>query len=776
MQNLKAKKIIQMEKLTLAIKNAARLAIKIVASTVLAIVLAGAIAIPASSSAKAQSESQTPRFQYGKVALVLADEKKGALLFELQKGWKVYWRKNSINSLPTKIQWEKPKGEQWGEQRGEQGEKQNSEIIWPVPNSFELLGVKSYGYEGELALPFVNSAQQNVGNSAEVSFLVCREVCLPIKKNLIATIASEKDNRKITEALKLVPRSYSEKDSSVKIQYLPIATKQQNSEQKEQKKQNLTATTLTTTTFAEENFDAKNLETLLVGSITLPENQRIKKPRLIIEEDSQDGEIFNVESIKNKQNTIKFKASGQFKKVAQKYNLRITLLDEKYDKSNYPIEWTTIAELAPYKSNFLQNESLQNILKTKPMLWLLVISLLGGLILNAMPCVFPVLAIKIAYIAQASHNENIKHIRKALVANALGMITAFLILAICIVIVSSSGRKLGWGFQFQSPFFNATIASMLIILAADGLRIINLPFALYSGKGEAARPSLRTDFITGIVITWLATPCAAPIFGSAMSLAIVQKPSVIIIMFGAMGLGMASPILLGAAFPASCAKLLPKPGPWTEIVRKIIGAIILLIAIWLLAIFAKQVSNLAVLVLVVTLIATIAILRSKIIYKNKVVLASVFAIPLLLALVLTQISSNVKNSEVEKYNQVNNWQAFKPDEIPDLLDKNNIVLVDVTADWCISCKVNEKIVYQSDRVQKQMKKMALVQMRADWTAKDNEIEKFLRQHDRFAIPFTIVFAPNKETIILPEIFSANTFLDALAYAERLRSIKLQNNN
>ena len=774
MQNHKAKKRIQV-----VAKNAARLAMKIVASTVLATVLAGAIAIPSSSAAKAQSESQAPRFQYGEVSLVLADEKKGALIFELQKGWKVYWRKNSISSLPTKIQWGNPNGEQSG--------NQSSEIIWPVPNSFELLGVKSYGYEGEIALPFVNSAQQNVGNSAEVSFLVCREVCLPIKKNLIATTASEKDNTKIAEALKLVPRSYSEKDSSVKIQYLPIAAKQQNSEQK---KQNLTEATLEA-----KNSEAKNLETLLVGSITLPENQRIKKPRLIIEENSQDGEIFNVESIKNKQGTIKFKASGQFKIAAQKYNLRITLLDEKYDKSNYPIEWITVAELAPYKSSFLQNESLQNILKTKPMLWLLVISLLGGLILNAMPCVFPVLAIKIAYIAQASHNENIKDIRKALAANALGMIAAFLILAVCIVIVSSSGRRLGWGFQFQSPFFNAVIASMLIILAADGLRIINLPFAPYSGKGEAARPSLRTDFITGIVITWLATPCAAPIFGSAMSLALAQKPSVIIIMFGAMGLGMASPILLGAAFPASCAKLLPKPGPWTEIVRKIIGAIILIIAIWLLAIFAKQVSKLAALVLVVTLATTIAILRSKIIYKNKLVLTAVFAIPLLLALILTQTSVITKNSELKKYNQasnqvnsnqvnnsqvnsnqVNNWQAFKPDEIPDLLDKNNIVLVDVTADWCISCKLNEKIVYQSDRVQKQMKEMALVQMRADWTAKDKEIEKFLRQHGRFAIPFTIVFAPNKETIILPEIFSANTFLNALAYAEKLRSIKLQNNN
>lgn len=734
-------------------KKAAHLATKIAVSLALCIALCIAIAFPFYNDAKAQSESQAPRFDYGNVKLVLNDKKKGALIFQLQKGWKVYWRKNNINSLPTKIKWK----------------NQSSKIIWPVPNSFKLLGMKSYGYEGELALPFINSAQENAGSSAQVSFLVCREVCLPIKENLIATIANKKDNEKIIKALKLVPRTYSEEDSSSKIQYLPIAAKtQEKSLQK----------------IEENNLEENNLETLLIGSITLPENQRPKKPRLIIEEDYEDGAIFNVQSIKNNQQTIKFKALGQFKKEAQKYNLRITLLDEKYDESNYPIEWNTTAELAPYKNSFLQNESLQNILKTKPMLWLLIVSLLGGLILNAMPCVFPVLAIKIAYIAKTSSEKNVKNIRKALIANAMGMITAFIILALCVVIVSTSGRKLGWGFQFQSPFFNAVIASMLIILAADGLRIINLPFAPYSEKGAMDKKSLRTDFITGIVITWLATPCAAPIFGSAMSLALAQKSSVIIIMFAAMGIGMASPILLGAAFPAQCAKLLPKPGPWTEIVRKIIGAIILLIAIWLLVIFAKQVSKLAALLLASSIVALIAIVRSKLIYKNKInhktankiIWATLLATPLLLALILTQTLATTKNSKPDDYSQVNNWRAFKPDEIPKLLDNNNIVLVDVTADWCITCKVNEKIVYQSDRVRRQMKKMEIVQMRADWTAQDQKIEKFLRQHDRFAIPFTIIFTASEETIILPEIFSPNTFLDALAYAEKLRSIKAQNNN
>ena len=732
-------------------KKAAHLATKIAVSIALCI----AIAFPFYNDAKAQSESQSEsqalRFDYGNVKLVLNDKKKGALIFQLQKGWKLYWRKNNINSLPTKIKWK----------------NQSSKIIWPVPNSFKLLGMKSYGYEGELALPFINSAQENAGSSAQVNFLVCREVCLPIKKNLIATIASKKDNEKIIKALKLVPRTYSEEDSSSKIQYLPIAAKtQEKSLQK----------------IEENNLEKNNLETLLIGSITLPENQRVQKPRLIIEEDYEDGAIFDVQSIKNNQQTIKFKALGQFKKEAQKYNLRITLLDEKYDESNYPIEWNTTAELAPYKNSFLQNESLQNILKTKPMLWLLIVSLLGGLILNAMPCVFPVLAIKIAYIAKTSSEQNVKNIRKALAANAMGMITAFIILALFVVIVSSSGRKLGWGFQFQSPFFNAVIASMLIILAADGLRIINLPFAPYSEKGAMPKQSLRTDFITGIVITWLATPCAAPIFGSAMSLALAQKPSVIIIMFAAMGLGMASPILLGAAFPAQCAKLLPKPGPWTEIVRKIIGAIILLIAIWLLVIFAKQVSKLAALLLAASIAALVAIVRSKLIYKNKIthktsnkiIWATLVATPLLLALILTQTLATTKNSKPDDYSQVNDWRAFKPDEIPKLLDENNIVLVDVTADWCITCKVNEKIVYQSDRVRRQMKKMEIVQMRADWTAQDPKIEKFLRQHDRFAIPFTIIFTANEENIILPEIFSPNTFLDALAYAEKLRSIKAQN--
>ncbi len=746
LQNNEVKKIIHIAK-----RNSVRLVVKIVAG----IALLCAIALAGGNSSKAQSDSQATRFDYGNVKLVLTDKKNGALLFDLQKGWKAYWRKNSINSLPTKIEWK----------------NQSSKIIWPVPNSFELLGLESYGYEGEIALPFINRAQEKIGNSAQVSFLVCSEVCLPIEKNLIAEIAGAKDNEKIIEALKLVPRTYSKQDSSVEIQYLPIAGKTQG-EPVQALGQNLEQDLV-------QDLAEKTLEVVLVGNITLPENKKIKKPRLIIEESHENGYIFNVESIKNKRGVIKFKALGQFKKAEQKYNLRVTLLEEDYNKYNHPIEWRTTAELAPYKNTFLQNESLQNILKSRPMLWLLIISLLGGLILNAMPCVFPVLAIKIAYIAKTSSDENIKNIRRALVANAAGMISAFLILALFIVVVSSSGRELGWGFQFQSPFFNAAIASILIVLAADGLGIINIPFAPYSQKREAGRQSLRADFITGVVITWLATPCAAPIFGSAMSLALAQKPSVIIIMFAAMGLGMASPMLLGAAFPARCAKILPRPGPWTEIVRKIIGAMVLLIAVWLLAIFAKQVSRLAAILLTAGIAASIAtaiaIARSKIIYKNKrgknkIVLATLFATPLLLALILSQAFVNTEKPNLEEYNTINEWEKFNPDKIQNLVDENNIVLVDVTADWCISCKLNEKLVFQSASVREEMKNMEVVQMRADWTAQDKRIEEFLRRHNRAGIPFTIIFVPEEETILLPEIFSPNTFFNALAYAERLRSI------
>ena len=690
-------------------------------------------------------------FKYGTTRLVLTGDKTGALLFNLEKKWKVYWRKNTINSLPTEIKWK----------------NNNSKILWPVPNSFSLLGSKSYGYQGDVVIPFQMQKKQNAKTNAKVNFLVCREICLPVQENLIAEIASTKEQKKILAALKRVPQKYANYDSNISISYLPVDTNNGQS---------------ITQNIKSENKTQKTFAVKIKGKITLPKQQLLKKPQIIVEENYKNSSLFNINSIKNNNDQITFQAEGQLVNLAQKYNneheLLVTIFDEKNIQNNYPLEFKVIAKLAPYNEAGL-NSNLFKSLASSSLIGLIIIAAIGGLILNAMPCVFPVLAIKIASLNNAASTNNLKHLRQALIANAMGIVCAFLILALSIIIVRIGGQKLGWGFQFQQPVFNAILVCILVILAADATRIINIPFNTYNEKGDVKKLSLKGEFITGIIITWIATPCAAPIFGSALSAALAQKPEVIIIMFSAMGIGMATPILSAAVLPKQTARLLPKPGPWSEILRKILGAVILVVAIWVLTIFAKQVSTIAALALVATIIATIAVTNLSKINKYqkksqkhaKIVFAIVCIIPLLFALIITdKLKSTSANTTANTQNSESTWLAFEPAKIPELITKNNIVLVNITADWCLSCKVNEKIVFQSRTVKQKMQKNYIIQMQADWTSQNNEIKQFLQKHNRYGIPFTAIFAPEK-IILLPEIFSVKKFLNAIAYAEKLRTTK-----
>ena len=760
-------------------------------------------------------------FDYGSVRLLQTGASSGALFFELNSPWKISWRKNTVNVFPTEIRWR----------------SNASSFLWPFPQSFDLFGVQSYGYEGLAALPFTTRAAFDVGEQVEVRFAVCAQVCLPVETSLTTETASEQERRIIAAAREQVPqktRQETKRESA------------QESGQAEAQEQKIQLAYLPLGARAQEGAQ-EGQSVLLQGSIPIGQ-ESLQNPRLIVEQTtSKQGGLFKVisleesrdqESPNQESRDIRFEAEGTLPQKGQQSPLRLTLVADNL----LPVVLQATPELAPSPYAFADASTTSPPVSAS-LLGLLSLAFLAGLVLNAMPCVFPVLAVKISSLARADSADHATsrsdkttrpssgRLQRALFANALGMMLAFLILACVLVLAKSSGEKLGWGFQFHWPVFSGTLAALLLLLACDGWRVAPLPFPAYHEQAKHNRPKNITrrqewssECTTGLLLTWLATPCAAPVLGSALSVAIVQQTPVLFLMFAFMGAGMAAPLLLAALFPRQVARILPRPGAWAEVLRKTLATAIFVASLWLFSIFAKQLSLLAACILAATTLLVVLALRKREqarllrsvprheqpshlqtsrhrvslhrffrhrFFRHRFFaparLALLLTSPVLIALVLNWLvregvlpsplstfasSTTSSSSSSSSFSSSWSWQTFAPERIPALLANERLVVVNVTADWCLSCKVIDQRVYKTAAVRARLERSPhVVLMRADWTSHDARIADFMRQHQRYAIPFTALFAPAGEVLLLPELYGQQTFLDALAYAETLRAQK-----
>ncbi len=740
----------------------------------------------------AQKPAQAQQFDYGSVRLLQTGEKSGALLFDLNSPWKISWRKNTINVFPTELRWQ----------------ANASSFLWPFPKIFDLFDTRSYGYEGRTALPFTTRAPiqqgERQGEHIALRFAACAQVCLPIETTLKVEQASEQEQILIAAALQQVPQQKSMQEGT---QESMQEGTQESMQESMQKGLHLTYLPVDSPdrTLATQEGQEEGQSVLLQGRLSQQQTQNnmqsLRNPRLIVERaDTEQGGLFEVTSLKVSRN-LRFKAEGRLPRDAQQPVMRVSLSADNM----LPIALLTTPQLAP--SPYDASQQLISFLPSSAsLLGLLALAFLGGLILNAMPCVFPVFAIKIAALARAhaqdrntanrtGTSKTAHRLQTALLANALGVMLAFLLLASVLVLAKSGGEKLGWGFQFHWPVFSGSLAALLLLLACDGWRIVALPFPAYREKvrpkeGGATssrsvlsrRKEWSSECATGMLLTWLATPCAAPILGSALSAAIVQRAPVVFLMFAFMGAGMAAPLLLAALYPHRVAKIFPSPGAWSESLRKVLAIAIFAASLWLFSIFAKQLSLTAAIVLAVATLLVVLALRKRQRAKHQPqprTLASARLALLLVSPVLVAVLLNLLPSEGLLQRQPTSlpsqdatslaWQAFAPERIDDFLADENLVVVNVTADWCLSCKVNEQRVYKAAAVHERLEQLRpFVLMLADWTSHDARIASFMREHQRYAIPFTAIFIPDGEVLLLPELYGKQTFLDALAYADTLR--------
>ena len=392
--------------------------------------------------------------------------------------------------------------------------------------------------------------------------------------------------------------------------------------------------------------------------------------------------------------------------------------------------------------------------------WLaaLATALLGGLILNLMPCVLPVLSIKLIGLTRHAASGR-RVMRLSLAATALGMTASFALLAGGLIALQSCGATLGWGIQFQQPWFLAAMATVTVLFAAsffDWLPI-GLPARLANIGGPRSGGPLVEAFLTGALATLLATPCSAPFVGTAVGFALAQGPIEILAIFLALGTGMAAPYWLAALVPDP-VRFMPRPGPWMLRLRQGLGVLLLGTAAWLLVVLATL-SGLGPALAIAALLAALLLFRAWAGSHNgqpatRLVTAVLALAPLVVSLSGLQ-SSGRQLDDAE-------WHAFDAGALPGLVAGGKIVLVDVTASWCLTCKVNGLTTLERPALRQRLAQPDIIRMRADWSRPDAAIAAYLNRFGRYGIPLDVVYGPGRpDGEALPELLTPDIVTRAL---------------
>ena len=361
------------------------------------------------------------------------------------------------------------------------------------------------------------------------------------------------------------------------------------------------------------------------------------------------------------------------------------------------------------KSNYLNYSSLLN---PDSILLFLFIAFVGGFILNFMPCVFPVLSLKIYNVlSQQQQNINNKTIKRNFLATILGIIFSFFVLSLITVLLKSLGHSLGWGFQFQSPIFLSFMILILILFSLNLIDVfsIDIPFFFKKFLNKVINFNKKSseffqNFLLGSFITILSTPCSAPFIGTALGFAFVSSNQVIFLIFFCISLGLSSPYIILATKP-QILSFLPKPGLWMKKFKYFLSFLLILTAIWLASVLLIQINV---------------------------------------------INNDSKN---------NNWLNFDTIKLKELVNENNIVFVDITADWCMTCFYNKKTVLDRKKVKNIFETYDVKKIRGDLTKPNKEIDEYINSFGRFGIPFNVIYSSSApQGILLPEVLTVQNLL------------------
>ena len=392
---------------------------------------------------------------------------------------------------------------------------------------------------------------------------------------------------------------------------------------------------------------------------------------------------------------------------------------------------------------------------------ILLFAFLGGLLLNLMPCVFPVISIKLLGLIKHAHGDQ-SLIKRQSLAYVSGVVISFIILGGILVGLRAGGAMLGWGFQLQSPVFIMILCFLFAFMAIGFLGILSfdlplgsLPSRLYGHDGLAGQ------FFTGVLSTVVASPCTAPFMGFAMGAAISQPPPIILTTFATIGLGLGSPYL-GLMISPGFLKLLPKPGPWMDIIKQLMAFPMLLTCLWLLWVLGQVAGTDAI---ISTLLGFLWVAFG--LWINRFRAKGTLGVLITFAGISWSILW-VHGAEPPPHHSTTNgsqrleWHPYEAASVEAAQRQKQAVFINFTADWCITCKVNENVTFTDQKVQDFMALHRIKAFKGDWTRRDPEITKVLTAHDRIGVPLYLFWPPGAKTpVVLPEVLTTSIFIDQI---------------
>jgi len=657
-----------------------------------------------------------------------------AIHMRLKAGWHVYWRNPGDSGLPPEVTWTMPAGFGTGGMR------------WPAPHRIPIATLMNYGYEDEVTLlipvtppPSLDPADP-VRIAGKLTYLVCETECVPGSADLQITLPvgdpkPDPDNvalfaraRAALPVAPVWPLNLSSQGDRLRLDFAAAGLKPE------------TIKSAAYFPYAETAIDNAAEQVMSIDAsglhLTLARGDDKAAPTslpgvLTVEEETGNGTV----------------------RLAFSYG------DE-------PVGAPSPAPAAaPFRTQAPPTPVSAPVADQPTLLAAIGLALLGGLILNLMPCVFPVLSIKLLGLVRQS-GESRSRVRLHGLAYTAGVLASFLGLAALLIALKGGGASLGWGFQLQSPPVVAALAYLLVAvgLSLSGVFSLGGRFAGI-GDGLARRSGLPGSFFTGVLATLVATPCTAPFMGAAVGFALTQSAPVALSVFAALGLGLALPFLALTVWP-SALRILPRPGAWMEVLKQALAFPVYATAAWLIWILAQQVDArglfAALIGVVLVGFAAWAWERSRAatpfgerIFQGLAGLALIAVATLGLGLAHQPVIPGQAQA-------ADGIEPFSRTRLDALLEAKRPVFVNLTAAWCITCAVNEATSLSRPAVLAAMRAKGVASLKGDWTNQNPEITRLLEEHGRSGVPLYLLYADGGAPRVLPQILTEGTVLDALA--------------
>jgi suppressor for copper-sensitivity B len=657
------------------------------------------------------------------------EELRLGLQFRMDPGWKIYWRSAGSTGYPPAVDWSQSDG------LGE------VEFLWPAPTRFKIFGIEATGYKEEVVFPLnvpLKRSGEAVSPRAQVDYLTCKEICIP--GNVLLALDIPAGPADATPFAALIDRyrarvPVSAKKIGMSIEqgvFMPVE-------------------------------DGVNLRVAIKSDRPMVEPDLFAEgPPLVFFENPQ----------------VQLSRDGRYAVITE---LGIGATPEEIAASpmlgtlvtpdlaaEAVINPVLVDSFPPLPPEFERALNLSG-----GTLWaILGFALLGGLILNLMPCVLPVLSLKLLSVLGHGGREN-ADVRLGFLASVAGIVTSFMVLATALAALKAAGASIGWGIQFQQPVFLAIMIVVVTLFAANlfGLFEIILPtrlndlMALDTGSKHDHHHSLGGHFLTGVFATLLATPCSAPFLGTAVGFAFARGTAEIFMVFATLGLGLSLPYLLVAAFPGMATRL-PRPGKWMVGMKRFLGLLLAATGLWLVTVIAAEVgfetaAGIAIAAVLIGVVLAVRRMEGSRLGPHGGKVAALLAAVIVAAPLLAPAGVGDDARTLDD----SIWQPFDQAEIQRLVADGKTVLVDVTADWCLTCQVNKGVVLNRDPVAGMLESGEVVGMKADWTRPSQEIADYLASFGRYGIPFNAVYGPRAPGgVVLPEILVTDTVLAAFEEA------------